>query len=421
MKHNNIQQRTSVQIAVLFLTLSGAGQAMADSPLSLTVSETLTYDTNLLRDDRNKQSDVISNTGVQIAFDKDYGRQNYHASVQGIVQRYKKLNQYDNDGYDVSLGMSTEIAARGYLSIDHSRSQTLQDFGQQGLVRIKETISSNNTLINARYGLSGWWAFTGAFNFDDVSYDINKSQDITSSGARLGVRHNFSDLLYVDVGLKKSKSDLPRNKVINTSVSEDDPDFGFPHRGENVKRTDIDVLMGWTVTGYSQIDGRIGWTDEKHKPDIYRSFKGFTWRAKWAYTPRGKLVYSLALDRDTNNAGGNTSYQFIANTPFLGSTNEQRLTTSLSSSVRWLATPKFSTSLAWNYRALKESQGSVVTSALDVTSTGHYQSLTFGMRYLMTRALTFNCSLNMYDRSATLFSSAYSGDSATCTAAFAIN
>lgn len=423
---HKIKQNTAIQVAVMLLTLGGMGHAWADTPLSLSVSETLTYDSNILRNNNSKQRDLVSTTEVIVGFDKNYGRQNYKASVGASMSRYKNLKQYDYDGSQVNLEFSTEIGARGFASINHSSASSLQDFGQQGLVRVREIIDNQNTTLNLRYGLGGWWSLTGSLSQDDQEYSSTRTQNRKAQGVRAGVRYNFTDLLYVDVGVRKSQAELPNLVVLNTTVPEDSVDFGLPIRGEDVDRTDLDIQAGWTITGYSGISGSLAWTNEKHWPDKYRSFKGLTWRANWNYTPTGKMVYSLALDRDTNNAGGNSALvrQEVFGIPFafVDSRVQNRLSTTLSGSARWLATSKISASMSLQLRKLDESASSPVTDEIvEQKDTGYYKSLTLGLRYLPTRYLAFNCSLSLYDRSLSLYSVAYSGEQAACSATFSID
>lgn len=387
--------------------------AQAETPLGLTLSETLIYDTNILKDDRQKQSDVVSSTGVKVFFDKDYGRQNYRASVTGIFQRYKENSDYNNDGYEMSAGVTSEIGANGLVSLDHARSQSLQEFADQGANRYREVITVASTEVNARYGLYGRWGLSGQLSQDEITYDRNDFQDRKTSGARLGVRYSPSDLLYFDVGVKKSESELDKYPVFRTAQT-------TTEIGESVDRTDINLLTGWTITGVSRLEAQLGWTRERYDKDTLRDFNGWTGRAAWTYTPRGRVSYTLAFNRDTNNSGGFTS--FSNSLGFLGEA-QKRLTTGIQGSANWQATGKIVGTASLTWRQLEEERRNVgIFASLPSTAvTGYYRAASMGLRYAATRAILLECNLTKYSRSETVLARGFTGESVSCTAGFTID
>lgn len=407
---HKIKTRTGIQWAVMLLALGGMGPTWADTPLSLVVSQTLTYDSNILRDNERKRRDLVSSTGVQIGFDKAYGRQNYSASVLAQTQRYKNSKEYDNDGYEVGLGFSTEIGRDGLLNIRHDRSQSLQDFGDQGRVRDRIVIDSNSTSVSGRYGLYGRWSLTGSVDNSETSYtEPYDYQDKRSKGVRLGVRYSPSDLLYFDGGLKRTVSDYPQY-----------PLFSGLTRGDRVKRLDLDLLSGWTVTGYSNLTAQMSWTQERHETldaifvdDERRNFTGLTGRLNWSFSPAGKTSYALAVDRDTNNAGGSSG--------LFSSYAQNRLTTGLVFNATWRPTAKISVVGGLNVRWYEEEQRDLDGAMSLQSLKGHYQSLSLKLNYSPTRNWGLSCSLMSYERTETVFSSAYSGETATCSVSFAID
>lgn len=395
---------TAIQCAAMLLVFGGVGPTWADTPLSLAVSETLTYDSNILRDNQRKRRDLVSATGLQIGFDKSYGRQNYTASVLAQTQRYKNSKEYDNDGYEISLGFSTEIGKDGMLDIKHDRSQSLQDFGAQGRVREKIVIDSNSTSVNGRYGLYGRWSLTGSVDRSDVSYtEPYDFQNKTSQGVRVGLRYNPSDLLYFDGGLKRTVSEYPQYPLFSGLVI-----------GDRVKRLDFDLLSGWTVTGYSKLTAQVSWTQERHETDNLRDFNGITGRFNWNFSPAGKTSYAIAVDRDTNNAGGSSS---LLSSSFA----QNRLTTGLVFNATWRPTAKISVVGGLNARWFDEEQRDLDGAAPLQSLKGNYQSLSLKLNYSPTRNWGFSCTLMAYDRTETVFSNAYSGETASCSVSFAID
>lgn len=407
--------------AALCVGLAASSSTWAETPLGLMLSETLTYDTNILKDNANKRSDLVSSTGVKATFDKDYGRQNYRASVLGVFQRYRNLKDYDNDGYELNLGLSSQIASNGLIDIDHSRNRTQQELSEQGTVRYKEVLDSASTVISGRYGLYGRWGLTGLLSDDSVSYDVNRTLDQKTRGARVGLRYSPSDLLYFDVGVKKSKAELENYPVYYVATLPNGLPVGLSTIGDKLDRYDLNVISGWTVTGYSQLQAQFGWTREKHEIETERDFSGWTGRATWNYTPRGKVAYSLGLVRDTNNAGGllrpERDFGGVYEVRELA---QRRLTTSIQGSATWSATAKISANLNFSLSRLEDERTDVELREVRRAS-GNYRSISMGLVYKPTRSLTFSCDLKSYKRDTTTLAIGYDGESVACTAGFVID
>lgn len=405
MQHKHFtDMRLLALVAGVTLAL-GAGQTRADTPLSLTVSQTLTYESNVLRDNARKYRDLVSTTGAKIDFNKDYGRQNYRASLLGSLNRYKNTKGYDNDGFNVSLGFSTTLADDWFMSLSHNQVRQLQPFTDQGLTRNKEITDSASSSLYLQYGGAKKISPTFAFTHSKTTYDVFDFQDKSSNYARLGLRYSPSDLLYFEGGVARADTDSPKLGVLRGFVL-----------GDPVKRTDVDISSRWVVTGFSRLNTRLAWTDEKHANDPLRDYKGLTWRATWGFTPAGKVSYSITADRDTNNAGGADNLNFT--------TRQNKVTTSLAGAANWSITSKISAnaSVAWKryQEDLDEAnfQGVPTQSRRDKA---RYLGMGLGLTYAPTRHSSLSCELNVYDRTQSVFSRAYDGESVECTAAIMID
>ncbi|WP_374257327.1 hypothetical protein, partial [Aquabacterium sp.] len=92
------------------------------------MSQTLTRDTNLLRDDTNRRTDYLSTTTVTAGLDKAYGRQNYRLSAAASKSHYRENSQYNNDGYSVSADINSEVADKFSVSVGGAASRFLPNF-----------------------------------------------------------------------------------------------------------------------------------------------------------------------------------------------------------------------------------------------------------------------------------------------------
>lgn len=398
-------------VAIACMVVSGA--ARAETPLSLVVSENLTYDSNILRNNDNKYRDVVSATGVQLGFNKQYGRQTYKASGTVVATRYKNSDFYNNDGYNLALGFTSQIASNWFVNLDHSRVRQLQSFQDQGLTRYKEPIESQETGLFVQYGLFGRWSVNADLNMSKVDYEVLSNNDRSAEGAKMGVRYSPTDLLYFDLGYRRTDSHLPNYRSDLTSAD-----------GERIKQQSLEFSSRWTVTGYSNLDGRIGWSQEHYTMDRQRDFNGLTGRISWNYTPSGKIAYSMALDRDTNNSGGSTTLEgfSLSEGIVLGYNSQRRVSTGLLLRATYSATAKISLTASGSYRRIEEERRFATGgAATNDQSTGTYRTFNVGANYQLFRSTRLGCSWEKYNRSASLFSRDFSGDSVNCNAVFTLD
>lgn len=394
--------------------------ARADTPLSLTATQELIYDSNILKDNNRKYRDAVSSTGVQIGFDKDYGRQKYKASVTGVAKRYKNTKDYDGEDFNANLGLSSTLMSNWYVSFDAVAAKQQQKPEDQGNIRYNETIDSQSLSLFLQYGLYSRWSVNTSYDFTKASYEARDLYDRKSNSARLGLRYSPTDLLYFDLGFGKTKVDSPKYPLLGAN---DTIIYGDP-----LDRYDLDLSTRWTVTGFSSLSARIAWTREKHDNDSRRDYSGLTGRLAWGYTPGGKLSYNLALDRDTNNAGGGAYRTYINFGQFVGSAgayaSQNRVATSLNATVNWQATSKVSVNSGFAYKRIKEERTDVVPglqSNTNASLVGDYRSLKIGVKYALARSTSVGCSIERYDRSKSLFGTEYDGESASCNLIFVLD
>lgn len=395
----------------------------AETPLSLAVSQSLTYDSNIMRDNGNKYRDARSTTAVTLGFDKDYGRQSYRASVTAEANRYKNSKYLNNDGYNVLLGFTSTLASSWYVNFDHYTIKEQQSFEEQSGARYPESIISSVTQGFIQYGMYGRWSTNLQIGHSRSDYETVNAYDKSSDYGRLGLRYSPTDLLYFDAGVKKTKIESPKY-----------PLFGGAQLGDPVDRTDYELTSQWIVTGYSKMNARIGWTEERHSRDSQRDYDGLTGSLRWTYSPTGKTTYNVSLSRDTNNAGGSSEYSYTYLGELFGNTrsgsiysSQSRLTTGISLGMAHQTTAKISLNANVVYRQVKEEErvlrddifSGVVSGS--TRKTGSYRSFSVGANYEIHRNVKLGCSVERYDRSASLFNREYDGEQVSCNVAVTLD
>lgn len=387
------------QAVCLVLFGSWLSGARADTPLSLTFSETLNYDSNIRKVDINKQRDFYSETGAKIVFDKDYGRQNYKASILASVSKYKNSKDLDNNGHNINLGFSSTLGQDSYASLSYDSVRQLRSFKEQGLVRAKEITESSAVAAFFQYGSSKKISPNLSFRHSKIEYSLNSFENRTSNYGRLSLRNSPSDLLYFEAGVAKTNTEIPAYPM-GGGV------FGDPSR-----RTDFDVTTQWIVTGYSRLNATLAFSRENHPNDSARDFNGLTGNASWTFTPAGKVSYSLSASRDTSNQGGIN----------LGSGNiltQNRVTTGITGGAKWQATYKIAVNASasfYNFGLQRSLAG------FNVNSDSSSQEFGLGVSYAPTRYSSLSCNMSRYKRTQSALDLGFDGDSVSCTAAIMID
>lgn len=401
-------QVRSIWCAV-FCTLNMSVVCAEDSPLFLSMSQTLTRDTNLLRDDTNRRTDYLSTTTLTAGLDKAYGRQNYRLSAAASKNHYRENSQYNNDGYSVSADINSEVADKFSVSVGGAASRFLPNFENLTNRALRNVQTNRQYQLDARYGLFGKLSVNASLGHSEVAYSIADAENKQSDTTLLGLRYSPTDLLNFGVSVSKTDTSIP-NRVL----------VGVSSIGEDVRRTSVALNSSWVVTGFSRLYGSLAMTNERHPADSRRDFKGVTGSASWAYTPGGKMSYAASWVRDTSNEGGQTLGKNI-NADSVYSTSN-RLNNTLTGSARWQATAKVAVNAVLTYARYQEDSGLGSSSVVTSTSeNGRYKGYSLGVAYQPLRALGLGCDALRYNRTKSRFSLGYSGNTLACRASLSID
>lgn len=410
-----MQQKTvtarGVSFAALVIICAGAtAPAGAEElPIYLTLSQSLTRDSNLLRDNAFRRQDTISTTSVSAGINKAYGRQNYRVSGTASRNSYRENKQFDNDGYSVSAEAVSEVGANWQVTASGSASQFLPNFEDQWDRSTSNTERGQQASLDVRYGLHGRWSVNAGVGHSKVDFKVTQQENKSSTSMYAGVRYLPTNLAYIGLTLTRSDTDLPNRVLRGTAVV-----------GEKIERTSLSADTVWQVTGFSRLSARLAATNEKHPQDRRRDFDGVTGSASWQFTPAGKVSYALNLIRDTSNEGGLTLSAFGPNSVY--STNN-RLTNNFSATATWSATAKLKLNAGYTHALYEEDTGIVFggTALSSNEQKGRYNAVSLGVSYQPLQAVGLGCDMQRYDRTASVFSRAYDGNTVACRASFTLD
>lgn len=384
-----------------------------DDPLSLTLSQNLRRDSNLLRS-TNARSDTVSTTAVQGNFDKAYGRQVYRASARFARARYDQFNQLDNDAKNLSASVSSEFASNWSASLNASNTSSLnapQDnpINNRLLRNIRNYRSVGGTV---QYGNGGTWAILGTVdnNRQSFSEDLFQFQNSRQSSQGLRLIYNASDLLSFGVGPRWVRTKYPNNSVIGEA-----------------KDKNLDFTANWRVTGLSSLNALLSLRESEQGLTGSRRINTVTGSLGWGYTPRGRISYGLNLTRATNADRFQETQAVFSNVRALQNVALDTITTSLNLSASAPITGKVSTGLSYGFTRFEQNSARdrsttniafvdqlIGNNASSSSSNSRLQSLSWSTNYAAYRWLGVNCSLQFYKQSADVNRPRYNGHAVDC-------
>jgi hypothetical protein len=395
----------------MLAVLAWSPQALAQgNPLTLSVSQRVSYDNNFQRRSDGGPSETTSSTAASVSYLQPYGRQNYSASLAVNRDNHQTFKEYDFTGYSGNLGVSSSIGSRGYASLLHSVSKSQQSPDSQTGLRYSDKITTNSTSLFTQYGVSGRLGINGQLSRSSTEYSINQLNGRESVAFRLGANYSPSDFLSFGAGVRKS------DQTVNVS-------------DEKVTRYDYDVNTYWAVTGYSTLSASLALTREERSIDSDAGYRGATGSLSWAFTPGGKLSYNLSVNRDTGNSVTGTQFrvsqgQVVAR---IDDQTQTQLTTSLSAGMNWAATSKISAGFRVTYLKFEDASKSTVTTlsgsqAQFTPSDGHQVNANLSVNYDPIRWLRLGCGVDSYNRKGSRLSVAgFKGEMFSCDARFTLN
>ncbi|NBD22204.1 hypothetical protein GTZ97_16210 [Aquabacterium fontiphilum] len=394
-------------MGALGLSAPAADAAEDNLPLFLTLSQSVTRDSNMLKVEDNEQADTLSSTAVRVGLNKAYGRQNYRLDLTASHNKYSTFDQFNYNGFVGSGEFVTDVGSNLRLTANAAASETLPKFEDSRANRTgRNTQTTKRAALDLRYGLYGRMSVNAGYNRSDIKYRLTDFDNRKSNTWSFGARYQPHDLMNYGLTYSETDSELPDGRVTP----------------EEIHRRNLSVVANWRVTGFSVLSGSLGYSRERYEVDPARNFNGVTGSAAWAFTPAGKVSYRVNWLRDTNNQGGYSITGQLASQT--GSAN--RLTNQYSASATWQATAKIAaTAQLTHIRYDEESRTTTTVLGQETTDSdnraGRLNAISLGVDYQPIRSVNLGCDLQHYDRTASVFSRAYSGRALSCSLGFTLD
>ncbi|WP_375213087.1 hypothetical protein [Aquabacterium sp.] len=394
-----------------------------NSPLSLTLSQNLRRDSNLLRS-TNAQSDTVSTTAIRGDLSKAYGRQTIKASARFGRVSYDRFSQLDNDQKDLNASLTSSFASNWLAALNASDATSLnapQDnpINNRLLRNVRHYKNVNGSL---QYGNGGTWAVVGSFDRNRINYSEPVFQLQNAEQQSEGVRlvYNATDMLNFGIGPRFVRTKYPNNSTV-----------------VEAKDRNLDFTVNWQATGLSSLNALLSRRESTQGVGGGRNINAWTGSLGWNYTPRGRLSYDLSLTRATNA----DRFQDVQAFTFFGNNLRSvqnvaldTTTTALRASASAQVTGKISTGLSYGltYYDISNDRSRSATgvpivdqllgnNASSSSSSSRLQNIGWSVNYAAYRWLGVNCALQFYKQTADMNRPRYSGHSVDCGASVTLD
>lgn len=408
----------AVGVALASLVAGSAWAGDEDSPLSLTLSQTVNHDSNFTRNDLDRHSEITGTTAIEARLNKEYGRQNYRGGLKLYKQKYHNYGQRDNDGKQANFSLTSEVGADWIVSGNTSYSETLNPIqnnntGEDRLA--KNIVKYRDGGLDVQFGNGGAVAVIGSIGGYKRNFSIasQQYQNASQSSGGLRVVYYPTDLLNYSLGVSQETTKYPNN-----------PSY------DETKDRDINFSTNWQVTGLSNLSATLTRRSTSYVPANLAGNKSWTGAFNWQYSPQGIFLYKVGLTRSTGADRSKTEGLLLVNNRYATASevNSDTVTTALNASATADLTGKLSLTVSQSVTQFKLDRavlnsyvGSVSNEPERRSASSYNHSTSAYLGYAAMRSLNLGCGYQIYSQGSDAYHLKYSGRSVDCNASFTLD
>ncbi len=395
------------------LLLSWAGVSHADtSPYRLGISQSVMHDDNLLRlgdgqsvPEGYSRSDTVYSTALIAGIDQPISRQRLFGDATLRLNRFARNKLYDNEGYNLRLGLDWATVGRVGGTLLVTSNRTLATFASlEDGVPDERNIERNTRLSGTvYYGLVSLLRAEASVDRNEVDFSSERyrRRDFTQTGASLGLRWRPSGALNLLVAVRRTTGSYP-NYLLQ-------PDGSWA--GDDFRRTALEVSGEWIATSASRLRARLSQGRTRYDIARERDFSGLTGEVNWAWQPTGKLVLTTRLLREP---GQDTS--LLGTTGEAGSIEYSRMTSSLDLQANYQLSGKVALQAGYTYshRDLDRTLSLTDAGQSSIVTSDNGNIFKLGAVWQPQRSLSLGCDWRRTTRSASDLYLAQSSNAFSC-------
>ncbi|MGZ5692079.1 MAG: XrtB/PEP-CTERM-associated polysaccharide biosynthesis outer membrane protein EpsL [Burkholderiales bacterium] len=299
-----VNQRSMRRRCVIAACALGAATAIhparADEydTLNVTLSTSLTYDSNLFRLSESAdpqatlgtttKSDQISVSTLLLRLDKSLSQQRFQLDVSETVYRYKNFSFLDFEAFEYRGAWLWHLTPRISGTLGADRRQALVPFGDVKTAQQDLRTADREYLTLDAQLTGGWHALAGASHFQqkDSQVAISPEQSYDAVSSEAGIKYLASPGSAIAV-IQRYVKGTYKNSFDPATLFDD----GF-HDNQS------EIVADWAATGKSALRGRLTWIDRHHDNFAQRNYDGLAGEISWLWSPTAKSRFNLLGRRD---------------------------------------------------------------------------------------------------------------------------
>ncbi len=281
--------------------MSGQASAAPGDTVQPYVSTSVAHDTNLFRLSSNRDprlvlgrdstSDTIKRVEAGAVVDYLIGRQQIILKGSALQNWYERFNFLNHDGSDARATWNWQLGNVWQGDLGYTHSRTLATFTEiQAMLRDVRTQQS--AFGSAIYKLDPDWRIRTGARWYSLESGAPQRRFLNREeiSALVGVDHVNEANNSLGVEAKYTEARFPAREVTPLSIF----DNGYT-------QTELSSVADWRYTGQSRFQGRLGFTQRRHKQLSMRDFDGVTGRLAYDWSVAGKTMVNTALWREVGS------------------------------------------------------------------------------------------------------------------------
>jgi exopolysaccharide biosynthesis operon protein EpsL len=289
----------SGMLVALACSIASPALALPEDPVNFIVGGSARHESNLFRLSpstdplivvgKPQRSDWVYSTYLGIRVDKPYSLQRFQLDATVTDNRYDAFSylNYTQNEYRGAWLWSLTPSLTGVLSTEQQQVAAsfaeFRNFTTRNIQTNKIHRASVDWLVGG-----GWHAIGGVYETESKNTaSFTAVGDYTLDTAHVGVKYVSRAGNTITVEQRQSRGQYNGRPL--------DP---FNVLDNRFTQSETAALVGWQLSGHSNVHARLGYVEREHANFSARNFRGGVGRVAYVWTPTGKVSLSVAAGRD---------------------------------------------------------------------------------------------------------------------------
>jgi len=402
-------QHLSAVLSLLGATGLSSTSAWAEqSPYYYGVSLGLSHVSNLYRVSENPNSDNVTTAALLGGIDQHIGRQRVFIDASVQTNRYQTNSALNNISYNLKGGLdwSTIGNLSGTISAGGSQALANYNVASSGIVPVFAKNIETDRQINSvtRLGLVTKLTLEGTVGANQRRFTLLEYSPLAFDQLHysLGLFYQSSADLRLGIAARRTNTSYPSYFQLTPAPNQT---FG----PAKYQRNDIDLTANWTISGKSNLFGRVSTGRQTRTLGPEDHFSGLTGQLIWNWQPTARWNISTSVSHDT----GLESSLFQSG-PISTNYDQNRITNAGQININYELSPKVT---IFGNASLSNSdrKQALENTGLNAYPYDHDKAYSLGINWAYSRSISLACQFGHNSRDSSTPYYVYTANSFGCT------